>query len=113
MSHFQDMTRTAVINCSSSGNNTLIDAPSAGRIVIDHVNFIPTGATVITLYSGAGGTALTGPYDCDAKQGMAFDNVTAEYAGLLRCGYKTALVLNSSAATQISGFVNYRIINAD
>lgn len=109
---FSDMVRTAAITCSSAGDNTLIAAPSAGRIVIDHINFLPTAATVITLYNGAAGTALSGPYDCDAKQGMAFDNVTSQYDGLLRCSLATAFVLNSTVATQVSGFVNYRIIDA-
>ena len=43
---------TAVINISSSGDNTIIAAPTEGYIAIDHINFIPTTAVTITLNDG-------------------------------------------------------------
>ncbi len=108
---FTDQVLKATINCAASGNNTLIAAPSAGRIAVDHINFMPTAATVITLVRGAD-TAMSGPYDVDGKQAFVLENVNGDYNGVLECGLAEAFILNSTVATQISGFVNYRIVDA-
>jgi len=105
MSLQSDRKARAVISTSSAGDNTIIAAPSAGYIEIDHIDFIPSGgAQTVTLKDGA--TTIVA-YALDDNQGYAFDN-TADNP--IRLSDATAFVLNLGAATSVTGFVLYRII---
>lgn len=46
---YENNLRKADIDISSAGDNTIIAAPSAGYIVIDHINFIPTSAVTVQM----------------------------------------------------------------
>ena len=100
----------AIISCASSGDNTIIAAPGAGKtIVIDHINFIVTTAVTVTFKSGS--TSLSGAYPFDTKQAMALDNAMQAEKGVITCGTNEAFIINLGGAVQVSGFVRYRIIN--
>ena len=107
---FSDKQYSAVISCASIGANTLIEAPSAGRIVIDHIHAIPEAATTMTLTSGS--TALTGVENYDPQQAFTFENPDEWRDGVFTCGFKEALVLTLGSAVQVSGYVKYRILDA-
>ena len=97
---------TAVINISSSGDNTIIAAPSAGYIAIDHINFIPTSAVTITLNDGTNEPA----YPLDSKQAFTIENAILNPKGIITVDPETAFIINLSAAVQVGGFIRYRIV---
>lgn len=102
--------RTAVINISSSGANTLITAPSDGYIVIDHINLMPTTAVTVTFKSGT--TALSGPYPLADKQPITLENATQLRDGVITCAKNEAFVITLGSAVQVGGFIRYRVIGA-
>lgn len=106
---FSDKQQTATIDVSSSGNNTLIAAPSAGRIAVDHIQLIPEAAVEMILKSGS--TNLEGPENFDPQQAKTIENVTKSYEGIYKCGFGDAFVLNLSDAVQVSGYIVYRVID--
>ena len=97
---------TAVINISSSGDNTIIAAPTEGYIAIDHINFIPTTAVTITLNDGNNEPA----YPLDAKQAFTIENAILNPKGIITCKAGTAFIINLSAAVQVGGMIRYRIV---
>jgi len=105
---FSENLKKADINISSSGDNTIIAAPSNGYIAIDHINFIPTSAVTLQLKDGS--TAYGGAYPLDAKQAVALENAMRNEKGVITLSPKTAFVINLGGAVQVSGFVRYRII---
>jgi hypothetical protein len=109
---FSDKQYTAAISCASAGNNTLIAAPSAGRITVDHIHAIPEAATTITLKSGS--TALTGVENYDPQQAFTLESTDSESSqeGIFTCGFKEALVLTLGSAVNVRGYVKYRILDS-
>jgi hypothetical protein len=100
----------AVVTCATSGANTLVAAPTDGsHIVIDQIHLIPAGAVTATLKSGA--TGITGAMTLSANQQLSFENILADEGGVLTCAADTALTLTLGGAVQVSGFVNYRLVN--
>ena len=100
---------TAKIDISSSGDNTIISAPDAGKyLAIDHINFIPETAVSLTFKSGS--TAISGTYSLDTKQAIALDNAMQAQKGVITCADNSTFVINLGAAVQVSGFVRYRIV---
>lgn len=98
----------AEINTSTSGDNTIIAAPSVGHIEIDHLEIMPTGGanTVRVKLDGAGGS--TGyEYAFDDNQAYVYDRTTDNP---ITVSEATALILNLSASTKVTGFVSYRIV---
>lgn len=98
----------AVISISSSGDNTIIAAPTNGFLAIDQVNLIPDSAVSMKLISGT--TDRTGVYSLTANQGYTMDNVMCHQKGIITCGVGEAFIINLGGAVQCSGFVRYRII---
>lgn len=105
---FSENLRKADINISSSGDNTIIAAPSSGYIVIDHINFIATSAVALQFKDGT--TNYGGAYPLDTKQAVALENSMHNEKGVITLSPKTAFIINLGAAVQVSGFVRYRII---
>jgi len=100
----------ADISTASSGDNTVIAAPTApAYIAIDHINFIPTTAVTVQLKSGT--TAYGGAYPLDAKQAFTIENAFHSHRGVITCAPGEAFVINLGGAVQTSGFVRYRIMN--
>ena len=94
----------ARIDVSASGDSTIISAPTNGHIEIDHLEMIPTGgANTITVTLGVQVFA----YALDDNQAYVYDRTTDN---TLQCDEATLFKINLSAATQVSGFVLYRIV---
>ena len=95
---------------SSSGDNTLIAAPGAGKyIVIDHISLIPASAVTATFKSGS--TAITGGYTLDTKQGFVIENSMHNDDGVMTMNDNEAFVLNLGGAVAVNGMIRYRIRN--
>ena len=98
----------AEIDVNTSGDNTIIAAPSVGHIEIDHMEIMPTGGanTVRVKLDGASGT-IGFQYAFDDNQAYVYDRTTQNSIELKEA---TALILNLSASTAVTGFVQYRIV---
>ena len=105
---FSEDQRNVVIDISSSGDNTIIAAPTNGFIAIDHINFMPTSAVSVVLKRGS--TSLSGAYPLDAKQALTLENPSDWAKGVQNTNPTEAFILNLSSAVQVSGFIRYRII---
>jgi len=110
MQIFAENLRKADINIASSGDNTIIAAPSQGYIAIDHINLLATSAVAIQFKDGT--TNYGGAYAFDTKQAMALDNSTGDQHGVITCLPGNAFVINLGAAIQVSGFIRFRIVGA-
>lgn len=105
---YSENLKKADISISSSGDSIIIAAPTDGYIAIDHINFIPTTAVSVQFKDGA--TSYGGAYPLDAKQAFVLENAMGSDKGVITLTPKTAFVINLSGATQVSGFLRYRII---
>ncbi len=99
--------KNAVISISTSGDNTLIAAPTNGYIVIDNINFVPSSAVNVKFISGS--TDLSGTYPLTANQGFTQENTSLNEDGVITCAVGEAFKINLSGAVQVSGFIRYRI----
>ena len=107
---FFNKQRNEPIDDSSSGDNTIIPAPtSPAYIAIDHVNILPTSAVTVKFQSAT--TELTGHYPLDAKQAPTPENPSDWEDGRMQTAAGEAFVMNLSAAVQVGGYVRYRIKN--
>lgn len=95
-----------VINTSVAGDNTLAAAPGAGlKIKVVSYALVCGGSVSAKFTSGAAGANLTGPMPFAANTGIALAASTGSH--LFEVATNTALVLNLSAATQVSGHYSY------
>ena len=108
MSIYGNNLMKADISISTSGDNTIIAAPTSGYIAIDHINFIPTSAVTVQLKDGS--TSYGGAYPLDGKQAVVLENSIQNEHGLIKLSDASAFVMNLSGAVQVSGFVLYRIV---
>lgn len=93
----------ARINISSSGDNTIIAAPTRGKLEIDHIDFLCAGgANTVTIKDGASTTIVD--YDLLAAQGyqLDFNNVDRNKIVLTE---GNALVINLLNASKVQGVV--------
>jgi hypothetical protein len=99
------------ISISSSGDNTIISAPSGTSeyIAIDHINIVPNSSVSVQLKDGS--TNYGGAYLLVANQDLILENSVQNQDGVITLSANSAFVINLSSATQVSGFVRYRIIN--
>lgn len=96
----------ARINLSTSGDNTVIAAPTSGHIEIDHISILPSGgAQTITFKSG---TTTLFDFALDDQQGYTFDNTNDNPIEIAEA---SAFVVNISASTVATGEVVYRVVN--
>jgi len=100
--------RKADISISSSGDNTIISAPSDGYIAIDFITLLPTTAVSVQLKDGT--TAYGGALPLDAKQPFTFENAIQNEHGVITLSRGNAFVINLDSAVQCGGFVRYRVV---
>lgn len=102
--------KKADISINTSGDNTIIAAPGAGKyIVVDHINFVTAGAVNVQLKDGT--TNYGGLYTLTTNQGFTLENVYQDEDGIITLSENKALVINLSGNVLCGGFVRYRIIN--
>jgi len=94
----------AVINVSSSGDNTLISAVAAKKIRVLSYTLVCDAAVAVKFTDGAGGTALSGAMSFAANGGAS---PPFNPAGHFQGSTNTALVINLSAAVGVRGHMTY------
>lgn len=92
-----------VINFSASGDNTIIAGVGGQTIRVHRLRFVAAAPTNITIKDGAG-TVLEGPITMTAGGAMVLDLSGRPY---YRTSVGNAFVINSSAAVQVGGRVEY------
>lgn len=108
MSIYGEKLKNVAISIASSGDNTIIAAPSQGYIAVDNINFVPNAAVSVKLIAGV--RDLSGVYSLTANQGFTQDNTFQNQDGVITCLPGEALIINLGGAVQCSGFCRYRII---
>jgi len=100
--------RKADISISTSGDNTIITAPSTSGnyLAIDFISLIPTTAVSVQLKTGS--TNYGGAFPLDAKQALTFENAIQNVGGIIRCAPNEEFVINLGSAVQVGGLIRYR-----
>ena len=88
---------------------TVAAAPGAGKyLAIDFVTLNPDGgANTLTLVSGS--TTLA-TFVLNDNQPLTFENAIQHQKGVLTCADNEAFKITLSAATSVTGFIRYRIV---
>ena len=97
----------ADIDFATSGDHTVIAAPTAGYIAIDHINFLSNSAVTVQLQDGT--TDYGGGYYLN-NQALTLENSAMNPKGVITLSEGEAFIINTDAAVQLSGFVRYRIV---
>lgn len=100
-------TKVVVVNFSASGDNTLVAAAAGQLINVVRLFLVVGGATNLTFKDGTGGTALSGPIPMTANGSITLDIPTVSIPWFSTSNPVNNLVLNSSAAVQVSGTLWY------
>lgn len=100
---------SVAINTSTSGDNTIISAPGAGHyLAIDFLALNPNGGGQTLVVNS--GTTERFRLVLDDNQPYTFENAIHDPSGIITCGDNESFVINLSAATQVTGYVKYRIV---
>lgn len=107
MPYANDNVLAVGINKDTTANVAIIAAPGAGkRIAIDYLILNPSGgANIITL---TGSVAV--PFSRNDNQELELSNDIHNPTGIFLLNDNQAFSLSLSAATQVEGYVLYRII---
>ena len=99
----------AVIDHAASGDNTIVAAVAAKRILVVAYTIVAAGAVTVRWESGASGTALTGQMSLAANGGVS----TGEAMGgqFAPCATNTLLNLELGGAVSVDGHVSYVLID--
>lgn len=100
--------QTIGVNFSSSGNQSIISAIAGQEISLVGMGLLANGATTVTFNSQLTGTSF-GPFVVSATPTfLQIDDVDiTKYPPLVTIPAGTALVINNSAAVQVSGYLRY------
>lgn len=98
------------INTSTSGDNTIIADPGDGKyIAIDFITLNPDGGGQTLIFKS--GSIELCRFALNDNQPLTFENAILHPKGILTMADSSAFVLNLGAATSVTGFARYRIIN--
>lgn len=108
MEPYNEDLRKADINIATSGDNTIIAAPTvAGNfLAIDFISFLPTTAVAVQFKDGT--TAYGGPLPLDTKQALTWENSMKNQKGVITMSPNQAFVMNLGGNVQVGGVVRYR-----
>lgn len=97
----------AAVSAATAGNNTLVAAASGKRTKVLGLLLVAAGAVNVRLDDGPGGTPLTGLISLAAEGNGFVLPMALPGSHWLETSVNTALVLNLSAAVQVSGCIVY------
>lgn len=95
----------ASVSTASSGDTSLVSAVASNKIKVISYVLVASGTVSVRWYSGAAGTALSGAMALVANTGVSA--IGSAESWLFETAVNTALVLNLSAAVQVSGHLSY------
>lgn|SRR3990167_2128172 len=100
---------SVAINSSTSGDNELVAAPGAGQfLAVDFLVLHPNGGAQTLIVKSASTERFR--LVLDDNQPFTFENAIHSEKGVIWCAANEALNLNLSAATQVTGYLVYRIV---
>jgi hypothetical protein len=101
--------KSAVINVSVAGDNTIVAAVAGKQITVVGLLLMNNVATaqIVTLKDGTGGAALSGPLGLSTTQSPLFMPERPDFEYFSTSAVANNLVLNLSAATNVGGVVWY------
>lgn len=94
----------AAINVSTIGDNTIVAAVTNKKIIVLNYVIVLSAATTVRFEDGAGGTALTGQMEIEAKSGLAPGFMED---GHFKTSTGTLLNLELSAGNNADGYIVY------
>lgn len=97
----------AVINVSSSGDNTIVATDSVHKIRVLTYSIVVDAAVAVKWVNGTAGTAVTGAMSCAANGGIS---TPFSPVGHFETGTTANLVLNLSGAVGARGHCTYVLI---
>ena len=100
---------SAAIDVSTSGDNTIVAAQSGKRILAYAFCLQAVGTVNVKFTDGAAGSALTGDFNFQAREGIAPPGIQPP-AFLFGTSVSKALVLNLSENVAVKGYVSYMLI---
>lgn len=96
------------ISKSTQAIAELIAAPGSGkRLAIDFIALNPSGGANTVTMTGEATIAFV----LNDNQPLTIENAIHDPFGIIHCNDNQAFSLTLSAATQVEGFLSYRIIN--
>lgn len=98
-------TKDSPLRFSTSGDNTILAAPSTGNMFIHNLVLIPSADVTVKIYCGSRNVA-----DMDLKQYMTYamdDMPGQDGMGTWTCKSGEAFIINLSSAVQVTGQVKY------
>ena len=96
------------VNTAISGNTTLVAAVAGSQVVVQQFGLIAGGSVTVKFSDGAGGADLCGPMPLAANSGFGSPE---SLVGIMATTANTALVLNTNAAVQVSGWLRYYLLS--
>ena len=95
------------ITTSTQAITALVAAPGVGkRLAIDFVSINPSGGSNTVTLTGT----IAIPMVLNDNQPITFENAIQDPEGIMHCDDNQAFSITLSAATQVEGFLLYRII---
>lgn len=96
------------VNVAESGDNELIAAPGEGKFIhIDYLQLNPNGGGQTLIFKSGSTERLR--FVVDDNQPITMENAIHDPEGIITCAVNEAFNLNLSAATQVTGYIKYRI----
>lgn len=93
------------INTSSSGDNTIIAAPTVGRNLIHALSIVAAGAVTVTIKCGSSTKAV---FALTTGGSINLSDIASQQGGAFyECLTGEAFVINLSGAVNITGTVKY------
>ena len=108
--NYQQVLRKADINIATSGDNTIIAAPTTpgNYLAIDFISLLPTSAVSVQFKDGA--TAYGGPLPLATQQALTWENAMKNEHGVITLTQNSAFVINLGGNVQVGGVIRYREI---
>lgn len=110
---YNENLRKADINIATSGDNTVIVAPTTtgNYLAIDFISFIPTTAVTVQFKNGTVAETPSnygGPLPLDAKQALTWENAIGNEHGVITLSPNKSFVMNLDGNVQTGGVIRYR-----
>lgn len=113
MPNYPENLRKANIDISTSGDNTIIAAPTTegNYLAIDFISLIPTTAVTVQFVDGTVAETQSdygGPLPLDAKQALTWENAVSNEHGVITLSPNNSFVINLDGNVQVGGMIRYR-----